>query len=961
MKTWTGSVPDPNSPTYNGGTLSAILSFTAGTTQYIWNTSTANQNWTATGSATTWAAGDSAIFTDATSGTTFLEVGTSMVPLSVEFAHSAASTGPGNYFFESTGDFVTAAGGNVSSSSPFSGTGESVTLDSGFLGKVTFHGQIPSGTTGGTININGGILELDNTQAVPGGTSTQKQVINLGGGELAINVVAGSNVTPGSSDLSGPVVVSADSILALTKNSLDQTGANTVTSSRTLQGSITFNTAGKTLSLLSTTGVILKLDADISGAAGTFRLIDPASPAPATVALFEGNAASKGLPLGTLDTGTGASIFQNGLGVGSTTIIAALVGGPNTTIRGSATASSPSTYSIGTLGLDSTFQGIVADNANGSTTSITKVGSATLNLTGASTMTGTLQASSGILALGGTNGSALTANYVATGGTLRLDNSFASNNNRLGDTTPVNLNQGSFEFIGNLGSQTNEVAGPLTISGATNVTTTDSGASGSATITFASLVRNNGIVNFNLATNTHVRLQTAPTLVGGIIGGFATTSGFQNWASLDGNNNAVIGFNNYNTDTNPNNWGTLANVQVSTGSIALSGSAVANSIKFATAGGGNGLNIPTGSSFTVSGGGILANTSTTISGGGTLTAGTGSPVELDLVVPDPTQTLTINSVIADNGAGGAVSLLKVGPGTLILGASNTFSGALAVAGGALSVNQANLLSPNGGLTVDLGTTFDLNGFSQNVASITLINGTIKNTPGGAAAMNVSGAINVQSGTISANLTGAAALTKTSGNTVTLTGSNSYTGGTTVSNGNLNVNSTTALTGNATFTGGTTNINANTTLGTVLGAGNATITGGTLTASSYEFTTGGTTVTAVLAGANVNVGVLKDADSNGSVTPNEAPTRSRARSPFRTLERSLRIISRLAEWPAAWARRHLAPSIWCWMAGIWSTPEQQLPRIGSSPSPATMERFWLIPLVPVDWSSQTRAQSREAEF
>ncbi len=119
---------------------------------------------------------------------------------------------------------------------------------------------------------------------------------------------------------------------------------------------------------------------------------------------------------------------------------------------------------------------------------------------------------------------------------------------------------------------------------------------------------------------------------------------------------------------------------------------------------------------------------------------------------------------------------KPGPGTLVLGASNTFSGALAVAGGALSVNAANLLSPNGGLTVDLGTTFDLNGFGQNVATITLINGTIKNTPGGAAAMNVSGAINIQSGTLSANLTGPAALTKTSGNTVTLTGSNSYTGG-----------------------------------------------------------------------------------------------------------------------------------------------------------------------------------------
>ncbi len=136
---------------------------------------------------------------------------------------------------------------------------------------------------------------------------------------------------------------------------------------------------------------------------------------------------------------------------------------------------------------------------------------------------------------------------------FKLDNSSGNNNDRLNDTTPVNLNQGSFEFVGNLASQTNEVAGNLTIAGATNFKTTDFGSTGSATITFASLVRNNGIINFNLDPNTHVRFQTAPVSAGAIIGGFATTNSFHDWVSLDANNN-VIAFSNYNTNADPTTW-----------------------------------------------------------------------------------------------------------------------------------------------------------------------------------------------------------------------------------------------------------------------------------------------------------------------------------------------------------------------------------------------------------------------
>ena len=117
-----------------------------------------------------------------------------------------------------------------------------------------------------------------------------------------------------------------------------------------------------------------------------------------------------------------------------------------------------------------------------------------------------------------------------------------------------------------------------------------------------------------------------------------------------------------------------------------------------------------------------------------------------------------------------ITLVKVGAGTLLVGAGNTFTGGTQILGGGISVGGDNVLS--GDLIVDNNTTFNLAGYNQNnIANVRLINGTILNSgaPGGsgAAATLTGTAYDVRSGTISAILAGSATLTKTTGGTVTV--------------------------------------------------------------------------------------------------------------------------------------------------------------------------------------------------
>ena len=134
--------------------------------------------------------------------------------------------------------------------------------------------------------------------------------------------------------------------------------------------------------------------------------------------------------------------------------------------------------------------------------------------------------------------------------------------------------------------------------------------------------------------------------------------------------------------------------------------------------------------------------------------------------------------------GGEGGLTKIGTGALILGAVNTYSGLTTVSSGILQYGTNNAIA-GGPVTVN-GGTLDLAGRTDTVGTVTLTGGSIIGSSGNSLA--ATGTFEMQSGTVSAKLTGSARLNKTTGGTVILRGNNDYSGDTTVTGGILQANS-----------------------------------------------------------------------------------------------------------------------------------------------------------------------------
>lgn len=217
------------------------------------------------------------------------------------------------------------------------------------------------------------------------------------------------------------------------------------------------------------------------------------------------------------------------------------------------------------------------------------------------------------------------------------------------------------------------------------------------------------------------------------------------------------------------------------------------------------------------------------SGGGLNLTGAATPIRVD-------DGVTAEVDVALGGSGG---INKTGGGTLVLERANGYSGGTTISGGRVQVAADDRLGAGGtGVTLDGGIlSIAGTGFTGTNRSLTLgANG------GGVEILDAANNF-----TLSQALGGSGGLTKLGAGTLTLTGSNSYSGGTTVAAGTLAGDSA-SLQGNISAASGTTlrfdQGSDGLFLGSITGAGAVVKTGaGNLTLGQANAYSGGTTVSA----------------------------------------------------------------------------------------------------------------------
>ncbi|MBI3145178.1 MAG: DUF4347 domain-containing protein, partial [Pseudogulbenkiania sp.] len=169
--------------------------------------------------------------------------------------------------------------------------------------------------------------------------------------------------------------------------------------------------------------------------------------------------------------------------------------------------------------------------------------------------------------------------------------------------------------------------------------------------------------------------------------------------------------------------------------------------------------------------------------GSTITIGSGSSLSLSNGSGD---TATIASTLA-----GAGSLAKTGAGTLVLSSTSNsagMTGAISVTGGTLKADTSSRLT-TGTLTLD-GGTLAMTVTGSAGTSTTVSNAVVLGAGGGT--IDIGGGSGANIADFSGIISGSGTLTKTAAAILQLSGSNTYTGATTVSAGTLIANNSNAL-------------------------------------------------------------------------------------------------------------------------------------------------------------------------
>lgn len=215
----------------------------------------------------------------------------------------------------------------------------------------------------------------------------------------------------------------------------------------------------------------------------------------------------------------------------------------------------------------------------------------------------------------------------------------------------------------------------------------------------------------------------------------------------------------------------------------------------------------------------------------TMNSGAGYTLVGGTITVDATSSLTISGSIADQSSPvGVSSITKNGLGTLFLSGANTYTGVTQINAGTIQANAANTLPLFTAVTIASGASLNLNNFSQSIGSLSGSG----NTTLGTATLTTG---NDHSSTFySGVISGTGALTKVGDGTFSLSGSNTYSGPTSINAGTLELTgslvSSTSIASSGTLSG-TGIINNDVTNAGVLAPGLATGAGTFTIAGSYN--------------------------------------------------------------------------------------------------------------------------------
>ena len=311
--------------------------------------------------------------------------------------------------------------------------------------------------------------------------------------------------------------------------------------------------------------------------------------------------------------------------------------------------------------------------------------------------------------LGGASANTFSGTTTVTGGAmLKLDYT-SGNVSHLDGSSALVLAGGSVLLNGGT-SMVQSVGSTLVTAGANTV-----GGNGGTInqIALGALSHNVG-ATVDISNSASGIATTTTTNTDSMIGGWATFGGTR-WAAA-GTTGSATAFVSYGGSTTgaSSGWSPTMNVNTTASESGI-GSKTINSILFNTA--SIALGFASGSTLTVTSGGILAAGTGGSLSGGSVTSGMGTG---ELFV-HTANAFGVGSAIVDNG-GTAVSLVKDGTSTLTLSGANTYTGATYVNAGTVTVASGGSIASSSRVIVQGGATLDVQAVGHTVGAGKILSG-----------------------------------------------------------------------------------------------------------------------------------------------------------------------------------------------------------------------------------------------